>query len=100
MLITIMQNSHEPFLYLALLPFILAFLFVVPLVITVYMQSNTVKRLHDINLSGWYVLVFWAIQIVFANIDGIVLILGSLLTLLLACIPGTKGENKYGEQPN
>ncbi|MBO7611102.1 MAG: DUF805 domain-containing protein [Elusimicrobia bacterium] len=43
-----------------------------------------VRRLHDINLSGWWVLIF------------IIPILGFVALLVFACTPGTEGENKYG----
>ena len=95
-----LQKNEDPFLTLIAFPFVFAFLFIVPLALSVFWYSNFVKRLHDINLSGWYALVLLTIQIACANVDGFVLILGSLSTLLLACFPSTKGENKYGEQPN
>ncbi len=46
----------------------------------------SVRRLHDVNMSGWLLLV--------AIIPG-----GSLLILVLACVPGTQGGNKYGPGP-
>ena len=43
-----------------------------------------VRRIHDINLNGWWVLVL------------LVPILGNIAFVVLGCIPGTEGENKYG----
>ena len=44
----------------------------------------SVRRLHDINFSGWWVLI------------GFVPLIGVVALIVLACIPGTDGENKYG----
>ena len=48
----------------------------------------TIKRLHDIDKSGWYVLL------------GLIPLLGQLALLILAgFVPGTQGTNRYGEMP-
>lgn len=39
-----------------------------------------VRRMHDVNKSGWYILV-------------------PVYNLILFCTDGTKGENKYGPDP-
>ena len=44
----------------------------------------SVRRLHDINFSGWWILV------------GLVPLLGVIALIIFACLPGTEGENKYG----
>ncbi len=44
----------------------------------------SVRRLHDINFSGWWVLV------------GFIPVIGVVALIVFACIPGTEGENKYG----
>jgi uncharacterized membrane protein YhaH (DUF805 family) len=46
-----------------------------------------VRRLHDINLSGWFYLI------------AIIPIIGALFMLVVGLIPGTAGNNEYGEQP-
>ena len=47
-----------------------------------------VKRLHDINLSGWWVLIF------------MIPFIGILLSFIICgCTPGTKGINRYGYPP-
>ena len=45
------------------------------------MQHYLVKRLHDLNLSGWW---YW---------------LNIILSLILLFNPSTKGSNKFGVQP-
>ena len=48
----------------------------------------TIKRLHDSNRSGWCCFVC------------ILPIIGQLYTLIVCGIlPGTKGENRYGDPP-
>ena len=47
----------------------------------------SVRRLHDIDFSGWWVLV------------GFIPFIGIIVVLVFACRPGTKGENKYGPVP-
>ncbi len=39
-----------------------------------------VRRMHDVNKSGWYLLI-------------------PLYNLILACTPGTVGPNEYGADP-
>ncbi len=49
--------------------------------------SNVVRRLHDINLSGW----LWFLLCIPA--------VSWILLILLGCIGGTRGANKYGPEP-
>ena len=54
----------------------------------------TVRRFHDLNLSGWIYLVFLVLGAVpFVNI------LSSIALLVMMCLRGTQGPNKYGEDP-
>jgi uncharacterized membrane protein YhaH (DUF805 family) len=45
------------------------------------------RRLHDINKSGWFLLV------------AIIPIIGGIWLLVLFCTDSTPGENKYGPNP-
>lgn len=44
----------------------------------------SVRRLHDINASGWWMLL------------GFIPAIGAIILLVLACLPGTAGENRFG----
>jgi uncharacterized membrane protein YhaH (DUF805 family) len=46
-----------------------------------------VRRLHDTNRSGWWVLI------------GLLPFLGALVLLVFMVLPGTVGPNSYGEDP-
>ncbi len=46
-----------------------------------------VRRLHDIDRTGWW---WWIV---------LVPLLGWILLLVWACMPGTGGPNRYGEDP-
>ena len=53
----------------------------------------TVKRLHDMGYSGyWWFLIYFINFITFGYTS-------IIITILLCCIPGTEGENKYGDIP-
>ena len=47
-----------------------------------------VRRLHDIDRSGWWLLI------------SLVPVLGSIWLLVLLCSEGTYGPNEYGPNPN
>lgn len=46
----------------------------------------SVRRLHDLDWSGWWVLLF-------------VVPLGNLALLVLFCLRGTRGRNRFGSDP-
>lgn len=47
----------------------------------------TVRRLHDINLSGWFILI------------QLIPYIGGLILFVLTLLDGTKGHNLYGPDP-
>lgn len=53
-----------------------------------------VRRLHDINQTGWIYL-----GIVVASFIPVIGLLASIASIVIACIPGTAGPNKYGPDP-
>ena len=46
----------------------------------------TVRRLHDINRSGWWALI------------ALLLVIGTLGLVALLALPGTPGQNAYGNE--
>lgn len=46
-----------------------------------------VRRFHDQGRSGWLVLL------------GLIPVIGSLILLVMMCLPGEKGPNAYGPDP-
>ena len=53
-----------------------------------------VRRLHDINQTGWIYL-----GLAVASVIPFIGFLASIAMIVIACIPGTKGSNKYGPDP-
>jgi uncharacterized membrane protein YhaH (DUF805 family) len=63
-------------------------LFVVfALAIFVPALAVVVRRLHDQDKSGWFILIQFIPYI------------GGIIMLIFMCIDGTKGENRYGPDP-
>lgn len=63
------------------------------------------RRLHDLNVSGLWVVLFWVIPMVFVRLDtplppatGTLVVW--LAAVVMGCIPGTRGPNKYGDDPS
>ncbi|MBR1929189.1 MAG: DUF805 domain-containing protein [Paludibacteraceae bacterium] len=47
----------------------------------------SVRRLHDLNKSGWFLLL------------GLIPLVGGIILLVWACQKGTAGTNNYGDEP-
>jgi uncharacterized membrane protein YhaH (DUF805 family) len=47
----------------------------------------TVRRLHDIDRTGWWILI------------GLVPLIGGIVLLVFALLDGTPGSNQYGPNP-
>jgi uncharacterized membrane protein YhaH (DUF805 family) len=59
-----------------------------------------VKRLHDLNLSGWWTLAVPVIAVASAMVGvkpGSIFL--PIILLLIGFIPGTRGDNKFGSDP-
>jgi len=65
-------------------------LFILSLPFFIFVILQTIRRLHDINCSGWW----WPIKII-----TIIIPLGLILDLVLCITDGTSGKNQYGEDP-
>ena len=57
------------------------------LIITIPVLSVTCRRLHDTNRSGWFLLLYF------------IPLIGLIWLLVLCCLEGTEGENRYGPDP-
>ena len=66
---------------LAVIVIVIGFVSIVP------SFTMTVRRLHDTNRSGWWLLIA-------------LIPFGSLVILVFYCLDGTQGSNKYGDRPS
>ncbi len=76
------------------------------------MFTSAVKRLHDMNLSGWFVsapfpvsIILLAVYVVSQNLVLLIVLavwtnLSNLVGIIvLFCVQGTEGTNQFGEDP-
>jgi uncharacterized membrane protein YhaH (DUF805 family) len=89
------------------------------------MLAVQIRRLHDINRTGWWLGAFWLLYIVYIGLTfglvasvganpgappsmggfavlgviAIVFFVYSIVLLVFFCLPGTKGANRYGDDP-
>lgn len=63
----------------------LTFVFLIAMVIPG--MAVNIRRLHDTDRSGWWVLI------------GFVPLLGAVMLLIWHCTPGTVGPNRFGADP-
>lgn len=54
----------------------------------------TVRRLHDRDMSGW-----WYLGLILASIIPFVGLIAGIAFLVIMCLEGTKGPNRFGEDP-
>lgn len=59
------------------------------------MLPVTVRRLHDRNMSGRWLLLFWGLQF----LPGAGWIAGLVQFIIVGCLAGTRGPNRYGPDP-
>ena|GEM_PF-6189394 len=115
-------NDDRIMPYFILLSSFMVYLVVIPFITLamLYIKAS-IKRLHDMNLSGWYCL-FYIPQTLFLFVVSYLMYLhcrsfwgeSAYITFLiplygwylfpvfniaLCCFEGTKGANKYGEEP-
>ena len=67
--------------------------------------SLDIRRLHDINLSGWWLVIVYIVLYLICFLVSIytnsfqIDLLFYLISILLGIIPSTPTTNKYGEPP-
>lgn len=54
----------------------------------------TVRRLHDRDMSGW-----WYLGLIVASIIPIVGLIAGIAFLVIMCLEGTRGPNRFGDDP-
>ena len=54
-----------------------------------------VRRLHDRNMSGWWLLAFW----IGNAIPCVGVLVGIAQFVIMGCLDGTPGTNRYGANP-
>ncbi|MES1149052.1 MAG: DUF805 domain-containing protein [Bradyrhizobium guangdongense] len=58
-----------------------------------------VKRLHDLNLSGWWMTAMLALPPLSKMLGVNLLLLCLVSVLVLGIVAGTPGDNRYGSDP-
>ena len=66
---------------------VVVFGYIMSLLLFIPGVAVTVRRLHDINKSGWFILI------------SLIPILGSIIVLVMTIEKGTLGKNRFGEYP-
>ncbi|WP_177173445.1 DUF805 domain-containing protein [Propionispora vibrioides] len=73
--------------------------------IILYSLANSIKRLHDLNLSGLWILLWVVLIGLISNFLGFSTakltnnIISFIIWVIMISLPGTPGPNKYGEDP-
>jgi uncharacterized membrane protein YhaH (DUF805 family) len=78
-LLTMMKGS------IAAVFFVLAIVYW--LAVLVPSLAVSIRRLHDIDKSGWFLLV------------GFIPLVGGIVLLIFVCLDGTPGDNRFGPNP-
>lgn len=81
----------EWFLPLHLLFKFLPIWIILGLLLLIPVVCSHIRRLHDLNWSGWWVILILLL--------GQLPLGGILFTLTLSLLPGSKGENHFGRLP-
>ena len=69
------------------------------LLTTVASIAVTIRRLHDLNLTGWVYLIYPLLLVGAAAISPYLMVAVAIGWIVVMCLPGTKGPNKYGSDP-
>ena len=76
------SRESNPFFGAFIVPFVIGLIgLIIPNI------AVLVRRLHDQNRSGWFILFF------------VIPYIGGLISLVFMCIPGTNGPNRFGPDP-
>ncbi len=61
--------------------------FLIGLIFSIPFFAASVRRFHDLNRTGWWALIL------------LIPFIGTLLGIVLACLKGTPGDNRFGPPP-
>ena len=108
-------ESDVPFSIFIILPWSLIPLSLYMLVISLPTLALSVRRLHDINLSGWWLLLSFLLSMISeivvlffklsgTTLPGLLLLswlsqISLIAIFILAMIKGNEGENRFGPDP-
>ncbi len=67
--------------------FFIALVFLYGLAVLLPGLAVAVRRLHDVGMSGWWILI------------GLVPFVGGIVLLVFTLLPGNQGPNQYGDDP-
>ena len=59
----------------------------------------TIRRLHDLNLTGWLYLLYPVLLIGAAAVSPYLMVAVVIGWIVAMCLPGSSGANKYGSNP-
>ena len=57
----------------------------------------TIRRIHDLNYSGWFLVLYYVVAVVAMLISKWLYLLLAIGWIVVMCLPGTKGANNYGK---
>jgi uncharacterized membrane protein YhaH (DUF805 family) len=102
-------DSHGGYAYPPVVQVVLGVVYLLLLVVGIFVG---IKRLHDRDKSGWWLLLFYLVPMVFSLISAILsrngigalfalagLIISIWALVELGFLRGTAGPNQYGEDP-
>ena len=89
-----MAGAGAAVMVLLIVPF-----YIWALLTTVASVAVTIRRLHDLNLTGWAYLLYPVLLVAAAAISPYLMFAVVIGCIVVMCLPGTKGANKYGSDP-
>ncbi|MBL3677688.1 MAG: DUF805 domain-containing protein [Alphaproteobacteria bacterium] len=84
-LLSLIPENAEQVFYYIIRSALLVGMFFISILSVIFPLVIQIRRLHDIGLSAWWILV------------NCIPFVGIILFFVLLLWPGTKGDNKYGE---
>jgi uncharacterized membrane protein YhaH (DUF805 family) len=60
----------------------------------------TIRRIHDLNFSGWFLVLYYVVAIGALVVNKWLYLLVLVGGIVAMCLPGTQGPNNYGKDSN